>query len=70
MFSHPDRDRRQVGDLVPPRLHRVDQLPLGKEMHAELATLGPMLDDLVDLLKRQQPPMPSLMPGLAARRPT
>ena len=32
----------------------------------DAAALGPMLDDLVDLLGRKQPPVPALVPGLAA----
>ena len=65
MLGHPDRDRRQLGDLVPPRLRGVDELRLAEHVRARPAALGPMLDDLVDLLGRKQPSVLALMPGLA-----
>src|SRR5437763_523742 len=27
VLGHADRDRRQLGDLMPPRLHSIDRLP-------------------------------------------
>ena len=50
MLGDPDRDRRQLRDLVPPRLRRVNALRLPEHVRARPAPLGPMLDDLVDLL--------------------
>ena len=66
VLGHPDCDRRQLGDLVPRRLRRLDQLPLGEQARAGLAAPGPLLDDLIDLLGRKQPAVPALVPGLAA----
>ena len=70
MLSDLERDRRQLGDLVTPRLHDVDQLLRAEHVRARPAALGPMLDHLVDLLGRKQPPVLALMPGLAAPPPT
>ena len=64
MLGHPDSGRRQLRDLVPPRLRRLDQLGLGEHVRARPAALRPMLDDLVDPLGRKQPPVPALVPGL------
>ncbi len=66
MLGHPDRDRRQLGDLTPRRLGRIDTIRLGELVRARPAPLGPMLDDLVDLLGRKQPPIPALVPMLPA----
>jgi hypothetical protein len=66
MLNHADRDRRQLRQLVPPRLYGIDQLRLGEDVRTGLAPLRPILDDLVDLLGREQPPVPALMPGLTA----
>ena len=41
-----------------------------EQVRARPAALRPMLDDLVDLLERKQPPMPALMPRLATTSPT
>ena len=70
MLAHAHRDRRQLCDLVAPRLHRINKLLPGEHVRAGGATLGPMLHDLVNLLRRKQPPVLALVPGLAARRPT
>jgi hypothetical protein len=66
----PDRDRWQLRDLAPPRLGRVAQLRLAEHMCARPTALRPMVDDLVDLLGRKQPPVPALMPRLATTPPT
>ncbi len=55
MLGHPDRDRRQLGDLTPGRLARIDTIRLGELVRTRPAPAGPMLDDLVDLLGRKQP---------------
>src|SRR5438128_8951375 len=70
MLGDPDSDRRQLGDVVPPRFRGVNALQLAEHVRAHLAALWPMLDDLVDLLGRKQPPVLALMPGLAAPPPT
>ena len=70
MLAHAHRDRRQLCDLVAPRLDRINKLLLSEHVRAGVATLGPMLHDLVNLLGREQPPVLALVPGLAARRPT
>jgi hypothetical protein len=69
MLGHPDRDRRQLGELVARRCRSVNPLCLAERVRARAAALRPMLDDLVDLLGRKQPPMPALMPRLAAPTP-
>ena len=66
MLGHADRDRRQLGHLTPPRLDGIDALALGERARTRPAALGPMLNDLVDLLGRKQPPVPALVPLLAA----
>ena len=70
MLGHTDRGRRQLRDLVPPRLRRVHQVRRAEHVRARPAAHGPMLDYLVDLLGRKQPPVPALMPGLTAPPPT
>ena len=64
MFAHPDRDRRQLGQLTPRRLLRVDEFARAELALTRSAAIGPMLDDLVDQLGRKQPPIAALMPGL------
>jgi hypothetical protein len=54
MLGHPDRDWRQLGDLTPGRLGRIDTIRPGEFVRARPAPVGPVLDDLVDLLGRQQ----------------
>jgi hypothetical protein len=66
VLAHAHRDQRQLGELMPPRPRPVDQLPRSEHAQAGLAALGPVLDHLVDPLEREQPPVPALMPGLAA----
>ena len=69
MLGHPDRDLRQLLDLMARRLADRDPLALGEHV-AAAAALGPMLDDLVDRPRRQQLTTVPLMPRLAAlRRP-
>jgi hypothetical protein len=70
MLAHAHRDRRQLRNLMAPRLHRIDKLLLSEHVRAGVATLAPMLNDLVNLLRREQPPVLALVPELAARRPT
>jgi hypothetical protein len=64
MLGHPDRGRRQLRDLVPRWLSNINTLPLAEEVRTRPATLGPMLDDPVDLVARKQPPVPALVPRL------
>src|ERR671919_1969168 len=66
MLAPLHRGRRQLRDLVPPWLRSLDQLPLSEDVRTRAATLGPVLDDLVDVLERQQRAMAALVPGLAA----
>jgi hypothetical protein len=66
MLGHSHRDRRQLGDLVARRFRSIDPLCLTEEVSARAAALRPTLDDLVDLLEWKQPPVPALMPKLAA----
>jgi hypothetical protein len=70
MLGHPHSDRRQLCDLMPPRLRRINQLRPAEHVRARPAAHGPMLDDLVDLLGRQQQPMFALMPRLTTTPPT
>ena len=72
MLGHPDRDRRQLGDLTARRLGRIDTIRIGELVRTRPAPLRPMLDDLVDLLGREQPPVPafvSVLPAPLAARP-
>ena len=62
MLGHPDRDRRQLRNLVPPRLSSVNTLELLEGARAGLAPLGPMLDDLINLFGRKQTPVLALVP--------
>jgi hypothetical protein len=34
VLAHAHHDQRQLGDLMPPRLHRVNQLRLDEDVHA------------------------------------
>jgi hypothetical protein len=70
MLAHPDRDRRQLGDLTPSRLDGVEPVRLGELVRTRPAPLRPVLHDLVDPLQRKQPPIPALMPLLPAPRTT
>src|SRR5438093_9782174 len=56
MLAHSDRDRRQLGHLTPKRLGDINTLAIGENVRARPAAVGPMLNDLVDLLGRKQPP--------------
>ena len=69
VLGHPDRDRRQFSDLMPPQLARVDQLRRVEHTRARPTPLRPMLDDLVDLVGSEQSPVPALMPLLAPTLP-
>jgi len=66
MLAHPDRDRRQLGELTPGRLGRIDTIRLGELVRTRPAPLGPMLDDLVDLLGQEQPAVPAFVSVLPA----
>jgi hypothetical protein len=66
VLGHAHRDQRQLRDLVPPRLRHLNQLRRPEHMRAREAPLRPILDDLVDLIGRKQPPVPTLMAGLTA----
>ncbi len=72
MLGHSDSDRRQLGHLTPRRLGDIDTLGFGENVRARPAAVGPMHDDLVDLLGRKQPPVPALvsvLPALLPARP-
>ena len=69
VLSHLDRDRRQLGQLTPSRLGRIDTIRLGELMRARPTPLRPMLDDLVDLLGWNQPPIAPFMPMLTTSVP-
>ena len=64
MLGHPDRDLRQLRDLMPPRVSRVDQLRHVEHMRTRPAALGPMLNDLVHPLRWKQPPEAALVARL------
>jgi hypothetical protein len=66
VLAHPDRDRRQLGELTPRRLGRIETIRLRKLLRTPAAPLGPMLDELVELLGREQSALPALVSVLAA----
>ena len=61
MLGHRDRDRRQLGDLAPRRLSRIDTIRLSELACTRPAPLRPMLDDLVDPIERQQSTVPAFV---------
>jgi hypothetical protein len=61
--GHPHRDRRQLRHPMTPRLNRVNTICLDEQVRTRPAALRPMLDDLVHLPRRKQPPVPTFMPG-------
>jgi hypothetical protein len=69
VLGHPHRERRQLSDLVPPRLRGVDQLLPVEHTRARAAPPRPMLDDLVHPLGRKQASAPPFVTRLAAARP-
>src|SRR5438046_10418732 len=69
MLDHSDRDRRQLRHLPQRRLDRIDTLGFGENVGTRPTAVGPMLDDLVDPLGRQQPPVPTLVPLLPTPLP-
>jgi hypothetical protein len=70
MLAHPDRDLRQLRDLMPPGVSRVDQLRHVEHMRTRPAALGPMLNDLVHPLRWKQPPEAALVAGLTTASAT
>jgi hypothetical protein len=70
VLGYPDRDRWQLRDLMAPRLRRINQIRHAEHMRARLAALGPMLDDLVDLLQRKQLSVPAFVTRLTTTPPT
>jgi hypothetical protein len=70
MLGDNDRDRRQLGHLTPTRLGDLETIRLGEHVRTRPAPIGPMFDDLVDLLEWKQPPVAALMPVLATPLPT
>src|SRR5215211_3916913 len=67
MLDHPDRQPRQLLDLITPR--RADRDPLGLGEDVPAATdRGPVTDDLVDRGRRQQLTAATLMTRLTAWR--
>jgi hypothetical protein len=69
MLGHGQRDHRQLGNLVTLRRGCLDPLALAEGMSAADATRRPVLDHLVELLERKQPPVPAFVPGLAGPAP-
>jgi hypothetical protein len=69
VFAHPHSDRRQLRDLMTPRLDRINPLRLAKHVRARPAPLRPILDHLIDLLWPKQPPVAALVPLLPAPLP-
>ncbi len=67
MLGHGDRDQRQLRNLMALRRGRLDALALAEGTIAAAAPNGPVLDQLVELLERKQPPVPAFVPGLATR---
>jgi hypothetical protein len=66
VLGHFDRDRRQLGDLTPGRLGRIDTIGLGELVPARPAPLGPVLAELVHLLEREQSAVPAFVSVLPA----
>jgi hypothetical protein len=66
MLGHAHRDRRQLGHLSPGRLDGIDALAFGEHVRADPTSLRPVLDDLINLLGRQERPVTALVPDLAA----
>jgi hypothetical protein len=64
ILGHPNRGRRQLAHLTPPRLGRINTIGPGEHPRARPAPLRPMLDHLVDPLGRKQPPVATLVPVL------
>src|SRR3954454_23744441 len=69
MLGHSDRDRRQLGQLTPPRLGSIGALALGERVRARSTAVGPMLNDRVNLLGWKQPPVVALVPVLPTSLP-
>jgi hypothetical protein len=67
MFDHPDRELRQLLDLVTCRLTRGDPVRIG-EHPATLAARRPVLDYLIDRGGRQQLAAVALVSWLGAGR--
>ncbi len=67
MLGHSDRDRRQLGDLTPRRLSRIDTIGLAELVRTRPTSLGPILNDLVDALGRESTAIPTLVPLLPTR---
>src|SRR5713226_5916962 len=67
VLADPDRDRRELVDLVALRRGCVGPLVLAKAARAGLAALGPVLDHLVHALERKQRAAPALMSSLTTR---
>jgi hypothetical protein len=64
VLADPDRDLRQLRDLV--AAGRCARRPTGQGVTARSALLGEVLEDLVDLLDRQQPATRTRMARLPA----
>ena len=64
MLGEDDRDRRQLRDLVASRLANGAALCLAEAVTAG-ATPGPVVDELIDALKRKQGTAPALVAELA-----
>ena len=64
MLAEDDRDRRQLRDLVARRLANGAALCLAEAVAAG-ATLGPVVDELIDALKRKQGTASALVAELA-----
>lgn len=65
MLGHSHSDRRQLGHLTPSRFSRIDALGLVELVRARAAVVGPMLHELIDPIRRKQPPIAALMPALS-----
>jgi hypothetical protein len=65
VLDHAGRDHRQLLDLTAHRIIDRDPLLLGECVPAA-AAIGPVLDDLIDRPRRQQPAALALMTGLGA----
>jgi hypothetical protein len=65
MLAHPDRDRRELANLVALRRGCLDALLLAEGARARAAALRPVLDELVHPLERKQGAVPAWITGLA-----
>ena len=69
MLAHRHCDRGQLADLMTLRRGSLDAFLIAEGTRARAAALGPVIDDLVHLLERQQGPALARVAGLSAGPP-